>query len=119
MPIAIIIGLSQVFALLPGISRSGITISTALFMGVNHKQAAKFAFYMAIPILLGAALLQYSSLEVKMDIFSMPLMLGFFSSVLSGYLVINILLNIIAKGKFYLFSIYLFALSFLIFLFNI
>ena len=116
---ALIIGLSQVFALLPGISRSGITIATAIFLGINHDKAAKFAFYMAIPILFGAAILQYYSLSAKIEIFTYPLLVGFISSALSGYLVINFLLKIISKGKFHIFSIYLFILSFYLFLFNI
>jgi len=117
--IAIIIGIAQVFALLPGISRSGLTISCALFMGVKHEKAAKFSFYMAIPILIGATFLQLISLDNYKAIFSVPIFIAFISSALSGYLVINFLLNIITKGKFYLFSIYCFTLSFILFFFSL
>ena len=117
--IAIMIGIAQVFALLPGISRSGITISCALFMGIKHEQAAKFSFYMAIPILIGATFLQLISLENYQVFFSMPLFVAFISSAVSGYLVINFLLNVITKGKFYLFSVYCFILSFILFFFNL
>ena len=117
--IAIIIGIAQVFALLPGISRSGITISCGLLMGIKHEKAAKFSFYMAIPILIGATFLQLISLDNYKDFFSFPLFFAFISSAVSGYLVINFLLNIINKGKFYLFSIYCFALSFIMFFFSL
>tara|TARA_B100001250_G_scaffold292502_1_gene254132 strand:- start:116 stop:886 length:771 start_codon:yes stop_codon:yes gene_type:complete len=117
--IAIIIGFAQIFALLPGISRSGITISCALFMGIKHEKAAKFSFYMAIPILMGATFLQLISLDNYKDIFSVSIFVAFISSALSGYLVINFLLNIITKGKFYLFSIYCFTLSFILFYFSL
>ena len=50
---AFIIGLFQAFTLLPGISRSGITIAVALLIGLNRKDAAQFSFYMAIPLLIG------------------------------------------------------------------
>tara|TARA_A100001011_G_C14099087_1_gene751983 strand:- start:118 stop:888 length:771 start_codon:yes stop_codon:yes gene_type:complete len=117
--IAIIIGLAQVFALLPGISRSGITISCALLLGINHENAAKFSFYMAIPILVGATILQLISLDSYNEVFSGPIFVAFISSTISGYLVINFLLKIISRGKFYLFSFYCFALSISLFFINI
>ena len=115
--IAFCIGLAQTFALLPGISRSGITISVALIMGIQHQKAAKFAFFMAIPVLFGAGLLQVISIEPQSNILSTPLIVGFISSAVTGYLVISWLLDVISRGKFYLFSLYCFVVSFLAFTF--
>ena len=112
---ALFIGFAQAFALFPGISRSGITISTALILGVQHDKAAKFAFFMAIPVLLGAGLLQVVRIETMSSIALLPLILGFFSSAITGYLVISWLLAVISRGKFYLFSLYCFMIALLAF----
>jgi len=114
--IAFCIGIAQSFALLPGISRSGITISLALIVGIQHKEATKFAFFMAIPALFGAGLLQVISVEDKVNILSGPLMVGFVSSAITGYLVISWLLDVISRGKFYWFSLYCFVMSLLAFI---
>ena len=114
--IAFCIGIAQSFALLPGISRSGITISLALIIGIQHKEAAKFAFFMAIPVLFGAGLLQVISIKHQVNILTGPLMVGFISSAITGYLVISWLLDVISGGKFYRFSLYCFAVSSLAFI---
>ena len=113
---ALCIGFAQVFALLPGISRSGFTISVALIMGIQHEKAAKFSFFLAIPVLLGAGLLQLFSIDSQANMSSLPLIIGFISSATIGYLVINWLLAVISRGKFHLFSLYCFIVSFLAFL---
>jgi len=115
--VAFCIGLAQTFALLPGISRSGITISVALIMGIQHQKAAKFAFFMAIPVLFGAGLLQAISIEPQINYSITPLIVGFISSAVTGYLVISWLLDVISRGKFYLFSLYCFVVSILAFTF--
>ena len=112
---ALCIGFAQVFALLPGISRSGFTISVALIMGIQHEKADKFAFFMAIPVLLGAGLLQLFTIDSQTNVFLFPLIIGFISSVVTGYLVINWLLAVISRGIFYLFSLYCFVVSLLAF----
>jgi len=108
--ISFCIGISQAFALLPGISRSGITISFALLMGIKHHEAAKFSFFMAIPVLLGAGLLQMIRIDHLEQITILPLIFGFLSASVTGYLVIDLLLAVISKGKFYLFSLYCFTI---------
>jgi len=113
---ALCIGFAQAFAVLPGISRSGITISLALMIGVQHEKAAKFAFFMAIPVLLGAGLLQIFTIDFQVTISFISLFVGFISSGVTGYLVINWLLAVISKGKFYLFSLYCFMISLLSFI---
>ena len=106
LPDSVIIGFAQMLSVLPGISRSGVTISIALMMGVQHEKAANFAFFMAIPVLLGAGLLQLFTIDCHANISCTPLFVGFISSAVTGYLVINWLLGVILRGKFYLFSLY-------------
>ena len=110
---ALCIGFAQVFALLPGISRSGFTISVALIMGIQHEKAARFAFFLAIPVLFGAGLLQLFTVDAQANLSLLPLIIGFISSAVTGYLVINWLLAVISRGKFYLFSLYCFVVSLL------
>ena len=109
--IAFCIGIAQACALMPGISRSGFTISVALFMGIRSQDAAKFAFFMAIPVLFGAGILQMNKIVNLQQISLFPLFMGFFSSAITGYLVIDWLLDVISKHKFYLFSIYCFTIA--------
>ena len=92
-----------------------MTISVALIMGIQHEKAAKFAFFMAIPVILGAGLIQLFTIDSQACVFSLPLIIGFISSTVTGYLVINWLLAVISRGKFYLFSIYCFVVSLLAF----
>ena len=103
--IALLVGLAQVFAMLPGISRSGMTISLALFLGIHRGDAAKFSFFMAIPVLLGAGILQLGDVvEISVQIW--PLFLGFISSFISGYIVIKWLIHIISNQHFWKLSFY-------------
>ena len=104
--IVLYIGFAQAFALLPGISRSGITISVALLMGIKHHEAAKFAFFMAIPALFGASLLQVIKIDNLQQISLISIIIGFLTAAVTGYLVINWLLAVISKGNFYFFSLY-------------
>ena len=113
---ALCIGFAQVFALLPGISRSGMTISVALIMGIQHEKAANFAFFMAIPVLFGAGLLQLFMVDAQANLSLLPLIIGFISSAVTGYLVINWLLAVISRGNYYLFSLYCFMVSLLSFI---
>ena len=105
LKIAILVGCAQVFAMLPGISRSGMTISLALFLGIHRGEAAKFSFFMAIPVLLGAGILQLGDVG-EMPVQVWPLFLGFLSAFISGYLVIKWLINLILNQHFWKFSYY-------------
>ena len=103
--IAILIGFAQVFAMIPGISRSGVTISVAIFLGIHRAGAAKFSFFMAIPVLLGAGILQLRHVG-GISIQMLPLFLGFLSAFISGYIVIKWLIKIISNQHFWKFSYY-------------
>jgi len=108
---SILIGLFQALAITPGISRSGMTISCALFMGINTKDAAKFSFLMAIPVIGGAGLLTFID---SYNNFSIPISVGFvalLSSFLVGVMALKWLLNWLGKGKFHYFGIYCILLS--------
>jgi len=109
---ALIIGLSQAFAVIPGISRSGATICTSLFLGNNKSEAAKFSFLIVIPVIFGAILKDILSgdifdNEIKISI----LIIGFISSFLTGVLACKLMLKIVAKNNLIYFSFYCFLLG--------
>ncbi len=101
---SILIGIMQGIAFIPGISRSGSTISTAMIRGVNREQAARYSFLLFIPAVLGAFFYQISSLE-KLEKTNL-LMLGTLISFIVSYAAIKLLLKIINKGKFHYFAYY-------------
>ncbi|MDD4051891.1 MAG: undecaprenyl-diphosphate phosphatase [candidate division Zixibacteria bacterium] len=104
----LIIGVAQAVAILPGISRSGSTISAAMFLGVDPPKAAEFSFLLSIPAIAGAFLLDAVSAEGGI----LPAgdfggyLIGTAISFLLGLLSIHYLLKIIRKGSFHLFGIY-------------
>ena len=109
---ALIIGLSQAFAVIPGISRSGATICTSLFLGNNKSEAAKFSFLIVIPVIFGAILKDVLSgdifdNEIKISI----LIIGFISSFLTGVLACKLMLKIVANNNLIYFSLYCFILG--------
>ncbi len=105
-----LIGIAQAIAILPGISRSGSTISTAIFLKINKEDAAKFSFIMSIPVILGAFLLQLKDIENFNILFSPIIISGFFSALFFGLLSLKFLTFIIRKRYFHVFAYYLLAL---------
>ena len=102
--IALIIGLAQAFAILPGISRSGSTIVVGLWLGLSGTTAARFSFLMAIPAILGAALFKLAG---GVPVGAIPsLAAGVAVSALTGYAVIAWLMQLIGRGRLYLFAGY-------------
>jgi len=104
--LGIVVGIAQSVALLPGISRSGATIGTALLLGAEREFAAKLSFMAAIPAIIGAAILEFSANSVSNLNFAV-LAVGFFSSFVSGLFALKILLKIIKHGQLYRFAYYL------------
>ncbi len=104
--IALIMGAAQALAIMPGISRSGITIAAGLWLGLGGKAAARFAFLMAIPAILGAGI--FKLLDVMEGAApSIPgLISGFLAAALVGYVVIAWLMNILRKGQMHFFAGY-------------
>jgi len=110
---SIFIGILQAIAILPGISRSGATISGGLFRGLSKEQAIKFSFLMAIPIILGASLVELKDL-VFSDINYLILILSFFITFFVSVFTIKVLLKILKSDKFYLFGVYNFIVGVLV-----
>lgn len=105
---AIIIGLAQCLALLPGVSRSGITITAALLLGFHRESAARFSFLISLPIVAGAALLKVGHL-VKSGIPAgeeIPLLIGISTSAFFGFLSVAFLLKLVQRDSLYPFVWY-------------
>ena len=112
--IAIVIGVAQALALIPGISRSGITIIAGLFSGLKRRWAAEYSFLVAIPTILAASLVQ--SLEVMrgvgLDGVGLgPMIVGFVVAAISGTVALKLVLMLLYKAQLKVFSVYLVALA--------
>ena len=99
------IGLLQALAILPGISRSGMTISAGLFKGISKRAAIRFSFLMSIPLILGASALKAKDLILS-NIDISILIISFIITFLVSLITIKLLIRIIKSDKFYLFGIY-------------
>jgi len=124
---AFLVGLSQAFAMLPGVSRSGSTISTALMLGIDRAKAARFSFLMVIPVILGGTALelkdyfeaqatpqavqavadQAATTEVGMT----ALIAGFIAAFVSGLLACTWMIRIVKNSKLDYFAFYCFAVG--------
>ena len=113
---ALIIGCFQALAIIPGVSRSGSTIAGGIFLRLDTMTSAYFSFLLAVPVIIGAVILQFS-LEVSTLSYT-TLFSGFLSAYIIGVLSLYLLLKIAYKGQLKYFSIYLLSLSLLIFLYN-
>lgn len=96
-----LIGLSQALAFIPGVSRSGVTMTTGRIMGVDRESTAKYSFMLSAPIVLGATLYKF-----KDFVFNIPFVVGVLASFLVGIAVIKFLLQYLKKGSFKVFAIY-------------
>ena len=98
----ILVGISQaIAAAFPGVSRSGITMTTARALKINRESAAKLSFMLAMPITLAAVIFDLTKFT-----FSLPLLLGILASFITGVIVIKFLLDYLKKGSFKVFAIY-------------
>lgn len=110
---SLLIGLAQAFAIIPGISRSGSTIMTGIWTGINRETAAKFSFIMSVPVIFGATLLK------TFDLFENPIqtsellliLVSTIASAISGYFAIIWLIAVIKKQKLDYFGYYCMAVS--------
>jgi undecaprenyl-diphosphatase len=103
---AVILGLVQGLAVLPGLSRSGVVIAVALLLGLRKDEAFSYAFLVAIPAILGAWLLSFQGF-----VFSWLILLAFVITMIVSYLTLKLLRLIIKRDYFYLFFIYLLILG--------
>lgn len=95
------IGLSQALAFIPGVSRSGITMTAGRFMGVSREASAKYSFMLSTPIVLGATLYKFKDFS-----FDFPFIVGVITSAVTGILVIKFLLDYLKNGSLKIFAIY-------------
>ncbi len=109
---AVSIGLAQAVALLPGVSRSGITISTGLFRGLERESSARFSFLLSTPIIAGATVLHARKLISGHVQHDMGLFIaGFISSAVMGFVAIQFLLSFFRKHPMHVFVYYRFLLA--------
>jgi len=104
----LLVGIAQALAIIPGISRSGMTISLCLYLGIAPEKAAKFSFLLAIPAIVGAGLLTGLDLIESSEPL-LPwsvLIVGFLSSLIVGWVSLKWLLGLIKLGKFHWFGVY-------------
>lgn len=108
---ALIIGIFQSFAILPGISRSGSTIAASLFRGLEKKHAARFSFILSIPLILAAFVFKILKLIKTSETIDPGyigiLVVGLIVSIIIGYLSLVFLIKLLQKGKLWVFAVYL------------
>lgn len=116
-----LIGLFQTLALVPGVSRSGSTISGSLILGLTREQAARFSFLLSFPIILGSGLKKLFDLqnEQSADILNFPLLLSFVTAFSVGLICIHFLLRYLKNHTLNIFIIYRLALAAAVFYFVI
>lgn len=109
---ALIIGVSQAIAMLPGISRSGATISTSVLLGNDRTKAARFSFLMVVPLIFGKIAKDLLSGNISLDSSaSVPLLVGFIAAFVTGLVACTWMISLVKKAKLHYFSYYCFAVG--------
>jgi len=104
---ALFIGIFQAVAILPGVSRSGSTISASIYRGLKKEDAFKFSFLLSIPVIFGAFVLQMVKQDLSLLNGSLlPYIIGFLFAVIFGFLSLKIIEKVVIKGKLHYFAIY-------------
>jgi len=116
---AFIIGIVQGLAIIPGISRSGSTISTALLLGVDRETAARYSFLLSIPAIVGAGLLSLKDGFAQTGPVIWISLLGAVTAAIVGYGALKSLLHIVKKGRLYVFAPYCWLVGILAILFSV
>jgi undecaprenyl-diphosphatase len=108
-----IIGIAQAIAVLPGLSRSGATISTGLLLGNKKDEMAQFSFLMVLIPIIGVNLLDIISGNISADnsTATLPLLIGFLSAFITGLMACKWMIRIVKKGKLLYFGIYCFVIG--------
>ncbi len=109
----VILGIAQGLGVIPGISRSGITISTGLLSGIDREKAGEISFIISIPAILGAFFLKLlkEGSQLMTEVSVLPLVIGFITTMIVGYFSLILLMKLIKGGRLYLFSFYLLPLG--------
>ncbi|MBN2789259.1 MAG: undecaprenyl-diphosphate phosphatase [Candidatus Delongbacteria bacterium] len=109
---SIIIGIVQGIAIIPGISRSGSTISTAKFLSIDKETAASYSFLLSLPAIGGAFLLGLKDvMEVEFSVEPFVLGVGFVTALITGYFSLKLLVWMIKKSNMYFFAVYCIAIA--------
>lgn len=104
---AVIIGISQAIAMLPGISRSGATISTSVLLGIDRSKSARFSFLMVVPLIFGKVAKDILGGEINFESSqTLPMIAGFTAAFLAGLLACTWMISLVRKSKLSYFSIY-------------
>jgi len=104
---AIIIGISQAIAILPGISRSGATISTSVLLGIDREKAARFSFLMVVPLIFGKIAKDILSDDFNLDKIQMTsLGIGFIAAFLTGLFACKLMIKLVKQSRLIYFAIY-------------
>ncbi len=114
--LALVIGISQAIAILPGLSRSGATISTALMVGVSREKAARFSFLMVLPVIIGAMLLEikdFAETQPERTVGNTALIAGFLAAFVAGVFACRLMIAIVKKSKLDYFAYYCVAVGIL------
>lgn len=115
---ALLIGIAQAIAILPGISRSGATISTSVLLGIDREKAAKFSFLMVLPIILGKALLDTKDIvsgeALGAEVSTMALIMGLLAAFVSGIVACNWMIALVKRAQLKYFSFYCFAVALIV-----
>ena len=114
IPNSILIGISQAIAMLPGISRSGATISTSVLLGVDKTKAARFSFLMVVPLIFGKIAKDVLGGEISFESHQIiPLSAGFIAAFVSGLFACTWMISLVKKSKLSYFAYYCFIVGFI------
>lgn len=103
---ALLVGVAQGLAILPGISRSGATIAAALYLGIDRQVAGRFSFLLSVPAILGALIVGFDLEAINTDLPLRVILIGMVSAAGVGYLALVLLLKLVKKGQLHRFAPY-------------
>jgi len=112
------IGISQVFSLFPGVSRSGMAVSSGLVLGLKKQEAIKFSFLLAVPLIMGASLFEAREIALA-EISFITFITSFTLTLFISLITIKLLIKIIEHNKFYLFGVYNILLGAIVILYSL
>ena len=112
---SILVGISQAIAILPGISRSGATISTAVLLGIDKEKAARFSFLMVVPLIFGKMAKDILSWNLQYEsVTFLPLIIGFFAAFITGMLACKWMIKLVKNSQLKYFAYYCFAIGIIV-----
>jgi len=115
----LLIGIAQSVALVPGISRSGMTIVAGMNRKMSRRQSAEFSFLLAIPVIFGAAIYDFLANYQALSIDYWQTALGFLMAAIAGYLSLRLLMNYLSRHRLNIFAYYLFTLGIITIVFSL